>query len=405
MFDFKRLIVEGHGPAQQPWSGFPDYNFVGGHGDASTLPVDELIAAVTRAMKREGRDLATYSLQSGPQGYLPLREYLVNKLERYTGIKCSVDNIMLTSGSLQGMDLVNSALLNKGDIVIVEESNYGGALSRFRKLGVEMIAIPLDSEGMRIDSLENALSELNDKGLQAKFVYTIPTVHNPTATILSTERRQQMLKLAAGHNLAIVEDECYADLVWEGERPPALYATDTDERVIHIGSFSKTVAPALRVGYVVAPWAVIAQLLALKTDAGSGALEQMMLAEFCPDNFDKHLHNLNKELRQKLDTLVAALDREFGTSINYTYPPGGIFLWVTFPDGVNTTELCAAANKAGVAINPGEEWSLEDGADKSMRLCFAHPDHSQLDAGITELAKVCHAQFGIPEFGANKART
>ena len=295
-------------------------------------------------------------------------------------------------------------MLNKGDIVIVEESNYGGALSRFRKLGVEMIAIALDSEGMRMDLLENKLSELDKKGLQAKFIYTIPTVHNPTATILSSERRQQMLKLAARHNLAIVEDECYADLVWSGERPAALFALDTDERVIHIGSFSKTVAPALRVGYVVAPWSLIGQLLTLKTDAGSGAVEQMMLAEFCPEHFDNHLTTLNAELRQKLDTLVAALDREFGTSVSYTYPPGGIFLWVTFPDGVNTTELCIAANKAGVAINPGEEWSLEDGADKSMRLCFAHPDHAQLDAGVVELAKVCHAQFGIPEFGANKPR-
>ena len=397
-------MVDEPGPPQAPWSGFPKYNFVGGHGDAGTLPVDKLIAAVTRALEREGRDLATYSLQSGPQGYKPLREYLVSKLKRYTSIDCSTDNIMLTSGSLQGMDLVNSALLNKGDIVIVEESNYGGALSRFRKLGVEMIAIALDSEGMRMDLLENKLGELDKKGLQAKFIYTIPTVHNPTATILSSERRQQMLKLAARHNLAIVEDECYADLVWSGERPAALFALDTDERVIHIGSFSKTVAPALRVGYVVAPWSLIGQLLTLKTDAGSGAVEQMMLAEFCPEHFDNHLTTLNAELRQKLDTLVAALDREFGTSVSYTYPPGGIFLWVTFPDGVNTTELCIAANKAGVAINPGEEWSLEDGADKSMRLCFAHPDHAQLDAGVVELAKVCHAQFGIPEFGANKPR-
>ena len=282
-------MVDEPGPPQAPWSGFPKYNFVGGHGDAGTLPVDKLIAAVTRALEREGRDLATYSLQSGPQGYKPLREYLVSKLKRYTSIDCSTDNIMLTSGSLQGMDLVNSALLNKGDIVIVEESNYGGALSRFRKLGVEMIAIALDSEGMRMDLLENKLGELDKKGLQAKFIYTIPTVHNPTATILSSERRQQMLKLAARHNLAIVEDECYADLVWSGERPAALFALDTDERVIHIGSFSKTVAPALRVGYVVAPWSLIGQLLTLKTDAGSGAVEQMMLAEFCPEHFDNHL--------------------------------------------------------------------------------------------------------------------
>jgi len=405
VFDFSNLTVDSIGPPQTPWSGFPEYNFVGGHGDAGTLPVEELNAAITRALKREGRDLATYSLQSGPQGYKPLREYLTTKLKRYTAIECSPDNILLTSGSLQGMDLINSALLNAGDTVIVEESNYGGALSRFRKLGVDMIAIPLDGEGMRIDVLENSLDELDQKGHKPKFIYTIPTVHNPTATILTTQRREQLLELAARYDLAIVEDECYADLVWAGERPPALYAMDSDERVIHIGSFSKTVAPALRVGYVVAPWSVMGQLLSLKSDAGSGALEQMMLAEYCPDHFDNHLSILNDALRKKLDTLVAALDREFGTSITYTYPPGGIFLWVTFPDSVNTSELAIAAGKAGVAINPGTEWSLEAGAEKSMRLCFAHPDHAQLDAGIVELAKVCHKEFGLPEFGANKPRT
>ena len=280
-------------PASVRWNGFPAYNFVGGHNDADSLPTSKLADLCHRIIEREGHTLATYGLNSGPLGYLPLREFLVGKLNKYAAIDCDAEQILLTSGSLQAMDLINQSMLVEGDTVIVEESNYGGAFSRFRRLGVNMIAIPVDQDGMLVDALATILDQWKASDSKPKFIYTIPTVHNPSGTIMSLARRKQLLALANEHDLPVFEDECYADLVWDGQRPPSLRALDDSGRVIHIGSFSKTIAPALRVGYVVADWEWLSHILALKTDAGSGALEQMLLAEYCSSEFDEHVLNLN----------------------------------------------------------------------------------------------------------------
>ncbi len=171
-------------------------------------------------------------------------------------------------------------------------------------------------------------------------------MQNPTGTILSQERRAQMLKLADEYGVPIFEDDCYSDLIWSGERPPSLYALSKNDKVIHIGSFSKSIAPALRVGFVVAPWAVMSRMLALKTDAGSGSLEQMVLAEYCAPHFTEHVPELRKGLRKKLETLMEALDEQFGTAAEFDDPKGGIFLWVKLPDEVDAMQLYQAALKA-----------------------------------------------------------
>ena len=177
------------------------------------------------------------------------------------------------------------------------------------------------------------------------------------------------------------------------------------ENVIHIGSFSKSVAPALRVGFIVAPWSIMSRMLALKTDAGSGALEQMVLAEYCADNFETHVPALRRGLRKKLETLMEALNEQFGTSAEFSDPPGGIFLWVKLPDNVDTMQLYQKALAAGVAINPGPEWSTDKAWSRSrMRLCFASPSHEQIREGIAILADICRREFGVPERSANVAR-
>jgi len=159
--------------------------------------------------------------------------------------------------------------------------------------------------------------------------------------------------------VALFEDDCYADLIWDGKRPPALYAMSKAGNVIHCGSFSKSIAPALRVGFLVAPWAIMSRLLPLKTDAGSGAVEQMMLADYCAPHFTTHVPQLRTALRKKVETLMEALNEQFGTSAEFDDPKGGIFLWVKLPDNVDTMKLYQAALKEGVAINPGPEWSTD----------------------------------------------
>src|SRR5207244_11808 len=214
------------------------------------------------------------------------------------GIACASDEILITSGSLQALDLVNGLLLARGDTVLIEQESYQGSLNRLARLGVNAVGIPLDRGGMRIDAAASALNDLARRGIRAKYIYTIPTVQNPTGTIMGEQRRFELLQLAGDYGVPIFEDDCYADLIWDGRRPPAIYAMSERGGVIHIGSFSKSIAPALRVGYIVAGWDVLSRMLALKTDAGSGALEQMVLAEFCAPHFAEHVPRLTRGLRE-----------------------------------------------------------------------------------------------------------
>src|SRR5262249_18231861 len=289
----------------------------------------------------------------------PLREFLAAKLKRDAGIACGADDILIVSGSLQALDLVNETLLSRGDTVIVEQETYQGALSRLVRRGINAVGIPLDHDGMRMDALASTLADLEARGIRPKYIYTIPTVQNPTGTILSEARRLELLRLAQAHGVPIFEDDCYADLIWDGRRPPAIHAMSQHGGVIHIGSFSQSIAPALRWGYIVAGWDILSRMLALKTDAGSGALEQMVLAEYCAQRFHDHVPALRRALRQKLETLMDALAEQFGTAAEFDDPPGGIFLWVKLPDEVDTQRLAQAALAAGIAINPGPEWSAD----------------------------------------------
>ena len=401
-FDFAPLFPAGLPAPAAKWSGLAKYSFVGGNNDPDQVPVEGLIDAVNAVLRREGRSLATYGLASGPQGYLPLRQFLTAKLKSDAGIDCAADDILIVSGSLQALDLVNATLLGRGDTVVIERDSYQGALNRLTRLGVNMVGIPLDHQGMRMDALAQALADLNHRGITPKYIYTIPTVQNPTGTIMPLERRAELLKLAEQYGVPIFEDDCYADLIWDRQRPPALHAMSRNGGVIHIGSFSKSIAPALRVGYIVAGWSVLSRMLALKTDAGSGALEQMVLAEYCTPHFSSHVPKLTRGLRAKLETLMEALNEQFGTSAEFWDPKGGIFLWVKLPDQVDTLKLYQAALAAGVAINPGPEWSTDKAyAGSRLRLCFASPSHEEIREGIAVLAEVCHREFGVPSRSAN----
>jgi 2-aminoadipate transaminase len=401
-FDFTPLLPPGLPPAAAKWAGLAKYSFVGGNNDPDELPLEGLIDAANAVLRREGRTLATYGLASGPQGYLALRQFLSAKLRRDAGMACTADDILIVSGSLQALDLVNATLLARGDTVIVERDTYQGALNRLARLGVDTIGIPLDDQGMRTDILASTLADLQVRGIRPKYIYTIPTVQNPTGTIMPQTRRIELLKLAEQYGVPIFEDDCYADLVWDGRRPPALHAMSRTGNVIHIGSFSKSIAPALRVGFIVAPWAALSRMLALKTDAGSGALEQMVLAEYCTPHFETHVPQLRRGLRAKLDTLMEALNEQFGTSAEFEAPKGGIFLWVKLPDNVDTIKLYQAALAEGVAINPGPEWSTDKAyAQSRLRLCFASPSHQQIREGIAILAEMCRREFGVPTRIAN----
>jgi 2-aminoadipate transaminase len=405
MIDFDRLFARDLPPPAARGTGWPRYNFTGGHTAPEIVPVEGLIVSAERVLRRAGGSLATYNQGGSALGFADLRAFLAGKLASQRGIDAAADDILITSGSLQGLDLVNEVLLEPGDTVIMEQLTYSGAIERARRRGASVVGVPLDQGGLRTDQLAAALERLRASGVRPKYIYTIPTIQNPTGTVLSLERRQELLRLSAAYGVPVFEDECYADLLWEGTWPTALRGLPGGAEVIHIGSFSKTLAPALRLGYVNAPWKVLSRLLACKNDGGTPALEQMLVADYFGAHFDAHVGRLKAALRQKLEALTGALEEQFGTAAEFRPPQGGIFLWVTLPEQVDTARLAGPALEAGVAFNPGPAWSVDPAAARrSLRLCFGFPPPAEIRAGIAKLAEVCQRETGIPERSANVAR-
>ena len=404
--DYSKLYSSGLPDPAPRWTPFPKYYFIGGNNDPEQVPIQGLIDAAASVLRRDGPKLAIYNLGLGPQGYPGLRQFVADKCERQRGIKASIDDILITTGSGQGLDMISKLLVNPGDTVLTEEYCYQGAMNRFRKLGAKLVGMKLDADGIVIEALAQQLAGLKAQGVTPKFIYTIPTIQNPTASILPLDRRRALIKLAHEHNVAIFEDECYADLLWDGiEAPPALYALDPG-CVIHLGSFSKSLAPALRLGYVISEWEIMSRLLPLKADSGTGALDQMVVAEYFSQNFDRHLGHLNGVLRGKLDAMTEAVAREFGSAAECWAPKGGIFMWIKLPASVDVRTLIKPAADAGIAFNPGPEWAVSaSNSSNCLRLCFAMPDKQTIRDGVAELARVCHEQTGIPMRSGNVTRT
>jgi len=406
MIAFDQLFAADLPPPAARWGGFPRYNFVGGNNDPEGVPVEALIESAERSLRAQGRMLSIYHMGEGPLGHSGLRGFVADKLATMRGIQGSAEDVLITSGSLQGLDLVNQVLLQPGDTVVMEQLTYGGAITRLRQCGVKLVGVPVDAQGMRTDLLAGVLEDLKSRGVRPKYIYTIPTVQNPTATVLSPERRHELLRLSNAFGVPIFEDECYADLLWEGEWPAALRGLPGGEQVIHIGSFSKSLAPALRLGYVSAPWEVMSRLVACKGDGGTPSIEQMIVADYFGRHFDEHIVGLKARLKRKLDVLTGALEEQFGTAAEFAVPKGGIFLWVTLPPQVDTAALAGPALANGVAYNPGPEWATDpEAARHSLRLCFALPPEDEIRAGVAKLAEVCHRETGVPERSANRPRT
>jgi 2-aminoadipate transaminase len=403
-FAYPNLFGRQIPPPAARWGGNAKFNFIGGHNDRSLIPIEELIAATASVLRREGRELALYGMGLGPQGYPGLRRFVADKVKRWRGVDAGPDDVLITQGSGQAIDLVNAVLLEPGDTVILEEFTYQGYLSNLRRLGVKMVPLPLDEDGMRIDALADILDGLKRQGTTPKYICTTPTIQNPTGSILPLERRHQLLDLSRRYGVPIFEDECYADLTWSAmDAPPAIYSLDPS-RVIHIGSFSKTLSPALRLGYVVCDWDFMSRMIAIKTERFShtGALEQMVVAEYFSAHFQDHVDELSQQLKGKLDTMVEALEREFGTACEPWLPKGGIYLWMKLPDQVDVRKLVKPALDAGIAFNPGPEWAVDgDTAKSRLRLCFALTTKEEIRDGVAAFARVCYEETGIPEQSGN----
>ena len=387
--DYSTLFNKDIPPPAGRWQGHPKYNFIGGHSDPELEPMEQFIESAANVFGGDPRNVSMYNFDGGPQGIMPLRRFLVQKLAAHRGIHVTPDEVLITSGSGQAIHLINDVLLEEGDTVILESFCYAGVLTNLRRRNINIVGIDLDQDGMRMDQLERALGELKSKGIRPKYIYTIPTLQNPTGTVMSMERRRRMLNLGEEYAVPIFEDECYADLIFEGQWEHAIRSLDDSNHVLHIGSFSKSLGPGIRLGYVVASWDVMSRLLSCKTDAGTGVMGQMIVADYFSHHYEEHIQKVRASLRRKRDTLVAALREHFGPTVEFEPPRGGMYLWVKLPGGVDCREFVEPALRESIVFNPGPDWSADpEAAANYIRLCFAFPSEGEIWEGVEKLAQV-----------------
>ena len=389
--DYSTLFNKDLSSPSGKWQGHPKYNFIGGHSDPDLVPMDSFIESATNVFKGDARNIAMYNFDGGPQGVLSLRSFLVEKLATERGIHVTTEEVLITSGSGQGIELINEILLDEGDTVIVESFTFAGALSNLRRRGVSFVGVDVDESGIRMGHLKDILEDLKANGTRPKYIYTIPTLQNPTGTVMTMERRYQLIKLSEEYEVPIFEDECYADLIFEGECEKAIRSLDDSNRVLHIGSFSKSLGPGLRLGYIVASWDVMSRLISKKSDAGTGVMDQMIVGDYFSNHYDEHIRDMRSSLKRKCDVLSAALREHFGPLVDFEEPRGGMYLWVKLPSGIDSRDMVQTALEEGVAYNPGPDWSADpDAAANYIRLCFALPSENEIREGIEKLAKVFH---------------
>ncbi len=365
-------------------------SFAGGLPAPEIFPVERFREACQQVLTTN----PSIALQYGPtEGYRPLRELIVAHMARY-GIIATVDNILITSGSQQALDLIAKLLINRGDRILVESPTYLGALQAFDLMGAEYVTVPTDDDGLQTSEMERALRS------GPKFMYILPNFQNPGGTTLARPRRDELVLLSDKYGIPIIEDDPYGQLRYEGEHIPPLVVLDRTNllrdngyllgNVIYLSTFSKVLAPGLRLGWIVAPPDVITHLVQLKqsTDLHTSSFTQMVAYEVARDGFmEEHVKLIRKVYKERRDAMLEALHDYFPPEVSWTHPHGGLFLWVTLPPGIDTMKLLDTALRQDVAFVPGEPFfpsGQETGSH--MRLNFSNARPEQIREGIRRLS-------------------
>ncbi|MFY9845118.1 MAG: PLP-dependent aminotransferase family protein [Terriglobales bacterium] len=366
-------------------------SFGGGLPAPDVFPVQRFQEACHKVLTEQ----AAAALQYGAtEGYEPLRELIASNIARY-GIKAKPENVLITSGSQQALDLIGKLFINVGDRVLVEAPTYLGALQAFNAYGAEYESVPSDENGLRTSLLEEPLRS------GPKFMYVLPNFQNPAGTTLSQGRRHELVLLAERYGVPIVEDDPYGQLRYEGEHLPSLVVLDRENlrrdngysigNVIYLSTFSKTLAPGLRLGWIVAPPEVISKLAQLKqgADLHTSTFTQFVAYEVARDGFlDQHVKLIRQIYRERRDVMLQSLEEFFPPAVTWTHPQGGLFLWVTVPAGLDMQAIFKSALEQNVAFVPGDSFYANDSHEGSrhMRLNFSNAAPEQIREGIRRLA-------------------
>lgn len=376
-------------------------SFAGGLPAPELFPVDDLRAAFEAVLRTDG----AAALQYGPtEGHAPLRAYLAERLAR-RGIRVAPEEILLTTGSQQGLDLLSKVLLHAHATVLVEAPSYVGALQAFAAHQPRYLTVPMDDQGLRVGEAAWMLATATPPATHG-LLYTAATFQNPSGVTMSRERRLALLELCAGRRLPLVEDDPYGELRYEGEDVPPLRALPGGEETIYLGTFSKILAPGLRLGWVVAPRPLIARLVIAKqaADLHTDSLVQRAVLHYCTHaDLEGHIARLRAAYRERRDAMLAALARYFPAEVRWTHPGGGLFLWLTLPEGADARGLLAEALAHRVAFVPGTAFyphigatpagDARAGGENCLRLNFSHADPARIEEGMRRLAAVVTARL------------
>ncbi len=360
----------------------------GGMPDVSLIPKEAIRQAVDAVVNDD--ELRAVALQYGStDGALGMKK-VVCSLMRDIGVRCNPKQVFLTTGAQEALSLIAKTFLDPGDIVIVEGPTYLTALSAFCAYEPEIVSIPFDNEGMRMDLLEDALKRIGKGNPRLKFIYTIPNFQNPGGVTMSAERRKRLIELVQEYKVMLLEDDPYGRLRYEGGHQVPLKAMDS--RVIYLGTISKTMAPGLRVGWIVAPEHVLAKINLVKqgTDLCCSSFDQAVVEHYFTDtNWQKVLQGFIKVYGERRDAMLAALEEYFPEEATWTHPEGGFFVWVTLPEYVDTGSMLAEALEAGVTFVPGDSF-FPDGKEgkNSMRINFSFESPENITEAIRRLAEV-----------------
>ena len=373
-------------------------SFAGGLPAGEVFPVQRFQEACQKVLATHAGPALQYG---ATEGYEPLRDMIARHMARYA-ILAKVENVLITSGSQQALDLIGKLLINSGDRVLVEAPTYLGALQAFNGYGAQYLSVPIDDDGLRTELLEPSLR------LGPKFMYILPNFQNPAGVTLSQGRRHQLILLADKYGIPIVEDDPYGQLRYEGEHIAPLVVLDRENlrrdngfsigNVIYLSTFSKTLAPGLRLGWIVAPPKIISKLVQLKqgADLHTSTFIQCVAFEVARGGFlDQHVKLIRGVYRQRRDVMLQALKEFFPPEVTWTHPQGGLFLWVTLPEGMDSQSLFRSALAENVAFVPGDSFYADNGPEscRHLRLNFSHPNPEQIREGIRRLSVAVKRQL------------
>lgn len=365
-------------------------SFAGGLPAAELFPIEEMAAACGTVLRDNGEKALQYSLT---EGFLPLREWIAERENSRVGTKLTAENILITHGSQQALDLIGKLLINKDDVILCESPTYLSALNVFKTFEGRILEVPTDQEGIIVRELAQLLASTPN----VKLLYTIPTFQNPSGKTWSLERKREVSALARQYDVALVEDAPYEELRYSGEATASMLSFPQAETIIRTGSFSKVLCPGLRIGWIAADTEVIEKLVLIKqsTDLQSNTFAQMQIAQFIQDNsMDAHIGRLIHAYRLRRDAALSAIARYFPSEVQYTHPEGGLFLWLELPEKINTTTLLQKSLERHVAFVSGESFYAEKRRYNTMRLNFSCMDEEKIDAGFKILGELISEELG-----------